>query len=278
MSDVDTVAAESTVPDANPADEVTQDVTPETEATTPEPSPEAPDPGKEKDGLLKKINKLTWQRREAERERELYRQRVEAFERQQKATEQPAVSETRETLADWGYDEAAYAKDRERRAEERAIRLVEQNLKEKQERETKQRIHSEFRKREESFAESVSDYEEFAYSAPISTEVANLVRHMDEGPAVAYYLGKNPDLAEQLSQLPNDVAGIQLGRLEAKLIAEREKAKERSISKAPPPTPKLDASNASPKVSTADASGDVLDDATWFEMEKKRMARKRAGK
>lgn len=278
MSDVDTVAAESTVPDANPAEDVALDAAPETEATKPEPSPEAPDPGKEKDGLLKKINKLTWQRREAERERDLYRQRVEASERQVKPTEAPDTKP--KTLADFEYDEGRYQQHLFSEAEKRAVTAAETRLKQEQERQAKERTQSSFRQREEAFSESVEDYLEVTRSEnlKITPQMAEVITESEEGPALAYHLGKNEELADLISQLPPLAAARELGKLEARLIAEREKAKEKPISKAPPPTPQLDAASASPRVSTADASGDVLDDATWFEMERKRMARKRAGK
>lgn len=60
----------------------------------------------------------------------------------------------------------------------------------------------------------------------------------DDGPALAYHLGKNPDLAEKIASLPPIAAARELGRLEAKLAREREQPPV--ISKAPPPPPKIE--------------------------------------
>lgn len=246
MENADPVAAGETVPDANPVESVADDATPETEATKPEASPEAPDPSKEKDGLLKKVNKLTWQRREAERERDLLRQRIESLERQSEATVPKAVPEKPKTLADFEFDEGRYAQHIAEQTRKDAINAARDVLKQEQEKEAKGKAMASFRKREEAFAESVDDYLEVTRSQdlPISPHMAEVIAESDDGPALAYYLGKNLEIAERIASLPFGAAARELGRIEERLAAERAKAKEKAVSKAPPPTPKLDASEA----------------------------------
>jgi hypothetical protein len=74
----------------------------------------------------------------------------------------------------------------------------------------------------------------------------------ENGPELAYHLGKNKDIALSLSDLPRDVAAFELGRIDAKLSAERATKKAaldaakaaKAVTTAPPPAPKLDGSNA----------------------------------
>lgn len=78
--------------------------------------------------------------------------------------------------------------------------------------------------------EALPDFEKFAYSAPISDEVAAIVADSEKGPEIAYFLGKNPDEAKRISRLSPIAAARELGRLEAELTP-----KPKKISNAPPP-------------------------------------------
>lgn len=66
---------------------------------------------------------------------------------------------------------------------------------------------------------------------PISQGVADIIRSMDEGADVAYHLGTNPALAQQISQLPPIYAAMELGKVAASLSA----PKPRTVTKAPDP-------------------------------------------
>lgn len=76
------------------------------------------------------------------------------------------------------------------------------------------------------------DFEQVAFSAPISDEVADLIVSSDMGADVAYHLGQNHAEARRISQLSLVDAARELGRLEAKLSAPPPKPK---TTKAPPP-------------------------------------------
>ena len=62
-----------------------------------------------------------------------------------------------------------------------------------------------------------SDFEQVAYSAPISDELAQFVMASDQGADIAYHLGKEPAIAQQLSAMPLVEAAREIGRLEARL-------------------------------------------------------------
>lgn len=82
------------------------------------------------------------------------------------------------------------------------------------------------------FTKIAPDYERVAHFAPISDNVASAIMRMGEdGPAVAYALGKNHDLARQISALDPTSAAIELGRI----AATTQRAPRKTVSKAPPP-------------------------------------------
>lgn len=92
-------------------------------------------------------------------------------------------------------------------------------------------VAREWQERVTEFKAQAPDFETVAYSAPISDDVAKTIALMDEGPAVAYHLGKNPHVAAELSDMPAQVAAIELGKIAARLTAPPRKV----ASKAPPP-------------------------------------------
>lgn len=62
-----------------------------------------------------------------------------------------------------------------------------------------------------------ADFEQVAFTAPISDDVAALIKQSDRGADVAYYLGQNRALAMEISKLPVIEAARMIGRLEASL-------------------------------------------------------------
>lgn len=81
------------------------------------------------------------------------------------------------------------------------------------------------------FKETATDFDEVAYRAPISDAVAKDILRMEEGPQIAYFLGKNPAQARDLNNLSERDRAIQLGRLAGRLS----QAPARRISQAPTP-------------------------------------------
>jgi hypothetical protein len=64
-----------------------------------------------------------------------------------------------------------------------------------------------------------ADFEQVAFSAPIGRETSLMVADMEDGPAVAYYLGKNPALARQIEGLPDRQKPFALGKIAAQVTA-----------------------------------------------------------
>lgn len=67
------------------------------------------------------------------------------------------------------------------------------------------------------FKASAKDFDQVAYSAPISEATALLIAEMDEGPEVAYQLGKNHAEARRIDSLPERARAIELGKIAARL-------------------------------------------------------------
>lgn len=80
-------------------------------------------------------------------------------------------------------------------------------------------IGDSFVKRKDEFAKAHPDYEEIAESddLKISVPMAAAILEDEDGPAIAYYLGQNPDEAERISGLSPNRAVSELGRIAAKL-------------------------------------------------------------
>lgn len=81
------------------------------------------------------------------------------------------------------------------------------------------------------FKETAVDFDEVALKAPISDAAARDIARMEEGPQVAYYLGKHPAEARALNNLSERDRAVQLGRLAGRLT----QAPPRRTSTAPTP-------------------------------------------
>lgn len=81
------------------------------------------------------------------------------------------------------------------------------------------------------FKETALDFDEVALKAPITDAVAKDILRIEEGPQIAYYLGKHPAEARALNILSERDRAIQLGRLAGRLT----QAPIRKTSTAPTP-------------------------------------------
>jgi len=237
-----------------------------TEAESP---PAAADPGEKKEpkGFMKRIDELTRNWRSTERDRDYWRE----FAMQQQTAR--ARQEPPKTLQDFGGDETKFNTYRDEQFAEAADKVIERKLSEAEAKRAEVERSKSFRAKEAKFAKTVEDYAEVAHYAPISTTVADLVKELEDGPAVAYFLGNNPEKAEELSAMPERQAALELGRIEVRLAAEREKLKAKKVSGAPPPTPKIEGSEPGLSISVNSPESDKLSTKEWvkaWEREHKR--------
>lgn len=262
-----TTAAAAEVPDGN--QELTQSaesapaVTNADEETT-----------KVLDPVQKRIDELTRRRYDAERDRDYWREQAQRAPRPEPPVQAPAEpAEPGKTLADFSYDESKYQDYLFRQAETRAVKAAEKVLSQKQTESARFQAFSAHQEREAAFAKKAPDYFEVAHYAPITDSMAEIVMESDKSADLAYYLGKNRQVALNISRLPPLQQAREIGKLEAKLA---EKPTPAQVSGAPPPAPRLEgavSAGVTPKVDSPDS--DKLSDADWTRLRNKQVSKQR---
>ena len=97
-----------------------------------------------------------------------------------------------------------------------------------------QESNASYANRVNEFRKGVSDYDDVMAEAddvPVSAAMVDVIRSSDKGPALAYWLAKNPDTATSIANMPPLLAARELGRLEASIS----QTKPRTESRAPSP-------------------------------------------
>lgn len=139
-------------------------------------------------------------------------------------------------------DEEAYQNAQiEHLADQRAA----QKLAERQQREQQERVASSFREKAERASERYADFDTVVNNPAlqINAAMAEYIAESDLGADLAYHLGKNPELAEDIAEMSPIKAARELARLETELAA-KPKA---NPSKAPAPIKPIGASAATSK-------------------------------
>lgn len=256
--------SEAVAPESQPA--AVGEVLPEATATPAEPA-SAPKPESDADKNWRALREQTdyWRDRAYQLERER-----EAANRQPERRE--TVPENPKTLADFDYDEARYTaysgEQAAQLAELRGREAARQELARERAEQAQRTARAAFNERQASFAKDTPDYHE-VISNPRFTQSEALLGELmasEEGPALAYHLAKNLNEANRFNSMsPVEVARA-VTRLESKMIAEREKAKEarNQITSQPTPAPKLEGGEGSGATVKPDSSdSDSLSDAEW---------------
>lgn len=198
---------------------------------------------RKKPGVHQRIDELTKSFRDAEREREYWRE--QALRGQQpKEQPQPAQAATSDpdepTLESCDYDPGKFSREHYQwmRGQERKQEAAQERVKK-------------LTDREAAFRVAHPDYDAVARnpSLPITQQVAEVILETDDPPAVAYYLGQNPDEAAAIAQMTPHQIGRAIGRIEAKLSApaatETQRQPEpKTVTNAPAPVTTLSGSPA----------------------------------
>lgn len=246
------------------------------------PAVKGPDEKKPSEGFTKRIDELTRDYRETERRLQAAERREQALidriSRAEPKPEPPPEFQPK-TLADFGYDEAKFQshliEEVRRSARTEAVQAARQELTEAQTKASKQERWSDFLSREEDFAKDLPDYHEVTRNdrLPLSEGSALFETVMDseQGPAIAYYLGKNLRLADQISRLPALQQAREIGRIEARLS---DKPKVPKVSAAPEPAAKIEALDPSVNPKPDSPDSDRMSDAAWLRARTKQMTRR----
>jgi len=216
--------------------------------------------GKAQEKIDKRIGEYTKLAREAERDRDYWKNLAQ----QERAA--PAPVESGKTLADFEYDEKEYASYLVNVAKAEANAEVETRM--QQERQA--RTQADFSSKESEFSKEHDDYHQVTRSNDlrITPEMVQIMSEADDGPAVLYHLGKNPEIAARLANMPVLQMAREIGRIEA--IDLREKPVE--VTKAPAPVPKISGVEKSTSVKADSPDSDKLSTEEWLKRRNKQIA------
>ena len=177
----------------------------------------------------------------------IYELRQENERLQGELKSRPKIQEAAKTLEDFEFDEAKFSQYKDERTATIAGDAASEAVSKVQTQIESSQIEQKFRAREAEFASTVKDYEDVVYGEiggqrkwSASPEMADEMRLSDIGPELSYHLAKNPAKAAELSVLSLRETVRQMTLLEAELKSEKSKT-SKSVSDAPPPTPKIPA-------------------------------------
>jgi len=210
-----------------------------------------------------RIDEITKARREAEREREYWKK--VALERENREKEEDKKTETlpdtdpRPKLEQFGSTEEY----------EDALLVWHDNRKQRQEQVRKQQEDQhaalqKFNKAADKMREQYEDFDEVIEAPVFSNEMRVILLNRDNGPAVAYHLGKpeNRELADKIRSLPPQMQIYELGKLESKVLLAKETKK---VTGAPPPIKPVGDTGGVPEIDES-----KLTDDEWYKLEKER--------
>jgi hypothetical protein len=269
MTDQDLQAeepAEAATPEVENAETATAPESGDAEKPEAEASEETPEEKpKPKGGFQRRIDELTRNWREAERRND---ELLSILKGRGPEPEQQAPQKT-PTLEEFGYDESKYQAaltDYVRNLTKAEAKAIFEQERQASAQET--RVKS-FKQREADFASEYEDYAEKVYdpTLPLSATVVELIAESEIGPKVAYHLADNPDIARTLYTLSPTQAAREFGKLEAKLSSGPSR---KVVSTAPPPPPKISATEA-----TVDKDPDKMSMDEWLKWREKQTRKRR---
>ncbi len=235
MTDASQDAMPSETPEATTetVEETTQAETQETESTEPveakadetevsesgEDSAEKEEKERKRNSFQERINQKTREAKEAQARVSELEDRLRSFESQETQELAP-----RPKLEDFGYDEEKYAEALDDWTEQRSLLSARKARMEEQREEAQaqqarlqQLAVDTFKERSAQFEEEHPDYQEKLRSIPNSPILMQAALISDQGPQLAYYLGSNPDIANQLAVANPIIAAMELGKIQQKL-------------------------------------------------------------
>jgi hypothetical protein len=238
----DTVAVSEQVADQADAPAQEGDPGEDAAAEATEGQAEKPRPRK---SVQERIDDVTKQRYDAERERDYWRE--QALRTTPTAKEQPAQAASEDdepdpNLYEYGESDLRYIRDLARHDARQEFRKEAE--KERRTRET-QDTERTFAERQRAAQAKYDDYSDVVLEGGrrgawvCTAEMADAIKTSEAGPDVAYHLAKNPDEARRIAALTPTAQIRELGRLEERLTAAPKAAPAKTATDAPRPTPVL---------------------------------------
>ena len=112
------------------------------------------------------------------------------------------------------------------------------------------------------------------FRSPVTDYMAQAIQASDIGPEVIYHLGSNPKEAHRIANLPPILQAKEIGRIEAKLVADPP-AKRTSTAPAPLAPVTATRSSSGPRYDTTDARAiKSMSTSEWIEADRQRQIKK----
>lgn len=211
------IATEETpvITEAETVETKAQETTNEIEA---EPAPaEEIEAQEEPDGFQKRINKITKEKHDARRQAEAMQVELDALKAAQQPEQAPADGKA-PTLESCDYDDEKYQEALINHGIDKRMQARDQQQALKRQQQERQAVTQKFNDKAADYTAKTPDYVEAVSALPLmpaATQAA--IMELDNGPQVAYYLGKHLDIADQVASLPPMQAAMKLGEIRANL-------------------------------------------------------------
>lgn len=226
----DALAAAAPAPVETPSEATADQPAPAENGTEPDDAgADEGEPPKRVPWFQKRIDEVTRQKYDAQREAAYWRGLAEAGKPQPQQHSAPADQPPRE-------DEFASYEEYERARIDYAVEQRLQTVRELDKREASARS---FGERVEKVRDKLPDFDLYVGdpTLPITPLMAEVIRESDVGPEVAYHLGKNRSECQRIAALPQHRQAAELGRIEATLSISAQKPSPAPSPRPTPPAP-----------------------------------------
>lgn len=225
----------------------------------------------DQDSAQARIDEITGKYRSTERDRDYWKERAMAAE-DLIPKPQPEVKLDK-SLKDFDGDEAAFANY----VATETSKAYELTLEQQAEKTASRETSHEFLERENKYAVDLPDYDKVTRSPDlrISGDMKDYIMAAgDDGPGLLYYLGKNPSLAAEISELPPMQAAHRLKNLQATDLAKPTPSKTET----PAPGRRLRGTEHATSIDPGSPDSDKLSTEEWWKRETaKELKRREAG-
>ena len=227
-------------------------------------------PAKPRTGVQKRLDELTRNWRQAERDRDHWREQAT-----RQPPQQPQAAQGEPTLEQFGGDPAKFYAEHARWAAREVLRQEKEEQAKQKKEESKREKDKKFAERAGKARDKYEDFDDLVFNdstLPITPDMADYISESEDGPEVAYWLAKNPQEAHRIAQMNGRDADRALARIEARISTPAPTpAAPKPVTNAPPPPQRVGtASNAG-----APVLRDEMSTAEWVRLRNKQAMAKR---
>lgn len=233
MSVEDNAADDGAIPAAS-VSETPEQETPATPATAEGQDEQREQQARDEKGRFQsRVNELTRNWRQTERERDALAAQLQQYQSQQptptKGDDLPSIEDF-QNVNEWAVAVANHAA-------KKAQEVAERQFSERQQQSQQAQVFESYAAREREYAVSHPEYAD-AYQALQSSvrfgpQALEVMAASEHGPAIVHYLGQHLDIADRVARLPAHLAAAEIARIEAKVSSPK------PVTKAPSPPPTL---------------------------------------